>query len=160
MTFELPAFHRNFRKRLVKSPKLHFLDSGLACYLLGIMEPGQLVHHPLRGAIFESWVVSEIYKARVHAGLQPAMSHLRATRGAEIDCIVEAGHTAFLVEVKSGATAHNKYLAPLSDIAEQFEERDEWATVSSRLIYGGSQRQTRSRGDVVPWDRLHDLAWA
>ena len=56
----LPPFARNLGKRLVKTPKLHLLDSGLACYLLGIRTPDELRHHPLRGAIFESWVVAEI----------------------------------------------------------------------------------------------------
>ena len=64
----LPAWHLNIRKQVVKAPKLHFFDSGLACYLLGIREPEQLRLHPLRGAIFESWVIAEIYKAYVHRG--------------------------------------------------------------------------------------------
>ncbi|NQU65699.1 MAG: ATP-binding protein, partial [SAR324 cluster bacterium] len=66
----LPAWHANIRKQIVKAPKLHFFDSGLVCYLLGIHEPEQLRHHPHRGAIFESWVVSEIYKYSVHSGLR------------------------------------------------------------------------------------------
>lgn len=159
LTIELPAFYRNFRKRLVKSPKTHFLDSGLVCYLLGITAPDQLVHHPLRGAIFETWVVSEIYKARVHAGLEPSMSHLRQTRGAEIDCLVEASQGLILVEAKSGATVHNKYLRGLTDIAEQLEERDEWPAILRRLAYGGNQRQRRTHGDVIPWNQLDEVEW-
>jgi hypothetical protein len=59
---------RNVRKRAIKAPKLHFIDSGLACHLLGIREPEQLGTHPLRGAIFESWVASEILKWRLNRG--------------------------------------------------------------------------------------------
>lgn len=59
-----PVWLRNFRKRLVKAPKLHFVDSGLACHLLGIRDPDQLRVHPLRGALFESWCASEVLKAR------------------------------------------------------------------------------------------------
>ncbi len=77
----LPAWHTNIRKQVVKAPKLHFFDSGLVCYLLGIREPEQLRLHPLRGAIFESWVVSEIYKSFVHSGLQPSLFHYREARG-------------------------------------------------------------------------------
>jgi hypothetical protein len=159
LTIELPAFYRSFRKRLVKSPKLHFLDSGLVCYLLGISEPDQLIHHPLRGAIFETWVVSEIYKARVHAGLEPAMSHLRQTRGVEIDCLIEAAHGLILAEMKSGETVHSKFLRPLTEIAEELEERDEWSAVHRRLIYGGTQRQRRTHGDVIPWNQINDVTW-
>lgn len=159
LTFELPAFARNIRKRLVKSPKLHFLDSGLVCYLLGISTSEQLVHHPLRGAIFESWVVSEIYKARRHAGLSPMMSHLRQTRGAEIDCIVEASSAVILVEAKSGATMHNKYLRPMTEIADELEQRNEWPQVMRRLIYGGKDHQKRTHGEVIPWSEIHQVQW-
>ena len=60
--YRYPIFSRNLNKRLIKAPKIHFLDSGLLCYLLGITEPQQLVSHPLRGSVFESYVVSEIFK--------------------------------------------------------------------------------------------------
>lgn len=68
ITFRLSPFHSNLRRRLVKMPKLHFHDSGLVCWLLGIREASQLRSHPLRGAIFESWVVSEILKHRTNRG--------------------------------------------------------------------------------------------
>ena len=70
LVMRCPAWHRNIRKQLVKRPKLHFLDSGLACHLLGIRSAEELRHHPLRGAIFESWVASEIYKS--HPSRSPA----------------------------------------------------------------------------------------
>lgn len=159
LLFAIPAFRRNIRKRLVKAPKLHFLDTGLVCYLLGISEPDQLVQHPLRGAIFETWVASEIYKARVHAAREPRMSHLRQNRGIEVDCIVESNRGAILVEAKSGATVHNSFLRPLTELAEQLEERDEWPAVFRRLVYGGDQRQRRTHGEVIPWNQLHELEW-
>ncbi len=71
VVFRLPVWKASLKKRLTKAPKLHFIDVGLACSLLGITSAEQLHHHPLRGALFESWVVSEIYKNRVHAGLSP-----------------------------------------------------------------------------------------
>jgi predicted AAA+ superfamily ATPase len=105
----LPAWHINIRKQMVKAPKLHFFDSGPACYLLGIQEPGQLRLHPLRSAIFESWVVSEIYKTCVHGGLQPRLFHYREARGAEIDLIIEQGQQLAAVEIKSGATGNGGF---------------------------------------------------
>ncbi|MFU8805406.1 MAG: ATP-binding protein [Bradymonadaceae bacterium] len=159
LVFELPPYFRNLRKRLIKAPKLHFLDSGLACFLLGIHSPDQLVHHPLRGAIFETWVVSEIYKARIHAGLPPAMFHLRQTRGAEVDCIVETAGTVLLTEAKSGATVHNRFLDAMNEATDQIAGTQENLEITQRLIYGGTTRQHRSRGEIIPWSLLSDVSW-
>jgi hypothetical protein len=71
VVWRLPPLHANLGKRLVKTPKLHFLDSGLVCWLLGIQSPSQLRDHPLRGAMFETWVASEVLKARLHRGQGP-----------------------------------------------------------------------------------------
>jgi predicted AAA+ superfamily ATPase len=68
IAFRLPPLYANIGKRLVKMPKLHFHDTGLVCWLLGIRDSGQLRSHPLRGAIFETWVVSEIVKHRTNRG--------------------------------------------------------------------------------------------
>ena len=80
--FRLPPLHGNFRKQLSKARKLHFLDSGLVCRLLGIRSAEELRHHPLRGPIFESWVAAEIFKHRAHRGETVGMFHFRAARGA------------------------------------------------------------------------------
>ena len=74
IAFQLPPFHANIRKRLVKSPKLYFYDVGLASYLLGIESPAQVATHPLRGALFENVVVGEALKHRFNRGLQPNLS--------------------------------------------------------------------------------------
>jgi uncharacterized protein len=160
LVHRLPAFHRNLRKRLVKSPKLHFFDSGLVCHLLGIEDAGQLTTHPLRGAIFETWVVSEIYKMRVHAGLRPQMSHVRMARGAELDCVVETGGRYLLVEAKSGATVHSSFLQGLVGFTAELEQAGvEVAQIARRLVYGGAQAQRRSQSEVIPWSGLHEHAW-
>src|SRR5207302_1267549 len=85
VAFRLPPFHSNVSKRLVKTPKLHFYDTGLVSYLLGIRSPDELRAHPLRGPIFESWVASEVVKARVHRGLPPNLFFFRDRKGAELD---------------------------------------------------------------------------
>lgn len=154
LVFGLPAFAANFRKRIVKAPKLHFLDSGLACYLVGIESPDQLVTHPLRGAIFESWVASEIYKARVHSRREPRMSHLRVSRGPEVDVVVESGKEIIAVEAKSGATAHSSFFQHLASFAEKLG-----GEVTSRVVYGGSERQQRSAGELIGWSSIQDVAW-
>ena len=89
IAFHLPPFSVQQRKRLVKMPKLYFHDTGLACWLLGIREPWQLRTHPLRGALFETWVVSEVLKHRTHRGESGGLSFYRDSNGAELDLVIE-----------------------------------------------------------------------
>ena len=103
LVFELPAWHRNARKQVIKAPKLHFIDTGLACHLLGIREPEQLRTHPLRGALFETWVAAEARKRLAHDGTPGTLAHYRHPSGLEVDLIVDHGPEALLVEAKSGA---------------------------------------------------------
>jgi predicted AAA+ superfamily ATPase len=155
----LPAWHRNVRKQLVKAPKLHFLDVGLACNLLGIHKPSELEHHPLRGAIFESWVVGEIHKGWVHAGRQPRLWHIRATRGPEADVLVEAGATVYAIECKSGATLASDWLTATAAAATLVTSAGEAARVEPIVVYGGEQsREGTRRG--IGWRRLADDAHA
>jgi uncharacterized protein len=153
------AWHRHLRKRAVKSPKLHFVDSGLACHLLGIRSPGQLQFHPLRGAIFESWVVSEVLKARLHAGHRADLFHYREDRGSELDLIVETGERVYGVEVKSGATVASDFLRHLVSFRQRASELVPHLIGTPRLIYGGSRRETRQGVDIIPWNEVPDVAW-
>lgn len=147
----LPAWHTNIRKQIVKAPKLHFFDSGLLCYLLGIREPGQLRLHPLRGAIFESWVVSEIYKACVHNGLQPSLFHYREARGPEIDLLIEKGPELFTVEIKSGETVSKDIFKNLKYFASRMKEKSSKLSTHSHVVYGGDESQHRSDARVLSW---------
>lgn len=158
--FRLPAWHRNLRKRLVKAPKLHFFDSGLVCHLLGIDRPDTLRHHPSRGAIFESWVAAEIYKARVHTGQPPAMFHYREVQGMEVDAVVETGDRLLLVETKSGATVADDYLAGLRGLEDRLAHAHEPRRRESLVIYGGDAPQHRSDATILPWSRVQEPAWA
>ena len=147
----LPAWHTNIRKQVVKAPKLHFFDSGLVCYLLGIREPGQLRLHPLRGAIFESWVVSEIYKACVHSGMQPRLFHYREARGPEIDLLIEQGEELEAVEIKSGATTSEDFFKNLKRFSERLQGAGQTHTIRSHVVYGGEDSQQRSYAQVLSW---------
>jgi predicted AAA+ superfamily ATPase len=153
----LPAWHVNIRKQLVKAPKLHFFDSGLLCYLLGIREPEQLRLHPLRGAIFESWVVSELYKATVHNGVQPRLFHYREARGPEVDLIIEQGQHLSAVEIKSGATVNRDYFKNLTRFSDRMGRIDRPFTVESRVVFGGEESQNRSDGQVLSWRLVHRI---
>ena len=104
IVFRLPPFHRNQSKRLVKSPKLHFYDTGLVCWLIGIRTPEQLRSHPLRGPIFETWVVSEIVRHRMSLGETRGIFFHRSRDGAEVDLVVEHPSHLTLIEAKSSQT--------------------------------------------------------
>lgn len=155
----LPAWTTSRRKRLVKAPKLHFLDTGLVCHLLGITTPDQLLLHPLRGAIFETWVAAEIFKARLHRGAQPSFFHYRETRGLEVDLIVDSGDHLTAVEAKSGATVAADFLRPLARLRETLTERTPHLEVDARLVYGGETRQDRTSASVLPWREIQSLGW-
>ena len=150
----LPAWHTNIRKQVIKAPKLHFFDSGLVCYLLGIREPEQLRLHPLRGAIFESWVVSEIYKERVHRGLQPDMYHYREARGPEIDLLVECGAGIEAVEIKSGATINRDFFKNFQSFSDRLKKAGNERTVRNHVVYGGLDSQQRSDVQVISWRHI------
>lgn len=163
----LPAWHANLRKQLIKSPKLHWFDSGLLCHLLGIREPEQLSLHPLRGAIFESWVVSEVYKGFSHRGESPPLFHYRENRGLEIDLLIEQGRQLTAIEIKSAATLAGDFFNNLQGFAKRLSASDSAGSlsqpvtqsltqsisdpVSRILVYGGDSSQQRSQAKVLAW---------
>lgn len=95
---------RNFSPILTKSPKLYFYDTGLLCWLLGIQESAQLATHPLRGGIFETFVVSELMKTRFNRGERPAFHFWRDSNGNKVDIVVDIGTKLMPIKIKSGAT--------------------------------------------------------
>jgi len=153
--YRLPAWHTNIRKQVVKAPKLHFFDSGLVCNLLGVREPAQLRHHPLRGSIFESWVVSELYKNQVHRGEQPSMFHYRESRGPEIDLLVDKGDCLHAIEMKSGATASPDFFKHFQYLPERMKNTGLPSIIRNHVVYGGEDSQQRSQAQLVSW---HDVA--
>jgi predicted AAA+ superfamily ATPase len=153
----LPAWHANVRKQVVKAPKMHFLDSGLVCFLLGIQEPGQLRLHPLRGAIFESWVVSEIYKSLAHRGVRPSLYHYRESRGAEIDLIIERHGGLNAVEVKSGATISRDFFKNLDVFSNRVGDDRRVRSIRTHVVYGGDESQKRTVARVLSWRDIGEL---
>ncbi len=158
VVFRTPRWLRNVRKRAVKAPKIHFVDSGLACHLLGIRSPDQLRTHPLRGAVFESWVAGEILKARLHRRRSADLYHLRETRGIELDLVVEADEAVIGVEVKSGATVASDFFGGLRTFGERMGGVGPKST-ALRLVYGGDTAQHRSDVQVVPWRDIQERSW-
>lgn len=160
VVFRVPPFHVNFGKRLTKSPKLFFYDTGLVCSLLGIRTPEDLCFHPLRGALFESWVVSEIAKARVHRGLAADLSFFRDHKGEEVDLLVGSGMRVAAVEIKSAETLREEALTGLerfATLSSRFSEK--LGRLDRILIYGGEKRQDRTRETVLPWTSVSEFDW-
>jgi len=155
ISFRLMGFHSNIRKRLVRMPKLHFYDSGLVCWLLGIQSPDQLRTHPLRGAIFETWFVSEIVKYYANRGKTPrSLSFYRDQNGAEMDLIIEGSPKQLtLLEAKSGKTASSDLLQGLHRVRRHFAHSS--YQCSSNLIYGGDYVQTLQQTTLIPWRKIH-----
>jgi len=145
----------NIRSRAVKASKLHFVDTGLACHLLGIRTPEQLALHPLRGALFETWVASEVLKARLHAGRPPDLFHLREDRGMELDLLAETRDRVYGVAVKSAATLAPDFFRHLA----AFPTRIAKHRAHPRLVYGGDRRETREGVEVIPWTDIQTVAW-
>ncbi len=152
IVFQLPPYHANIRKRLVKSPKLYFYDVGLASFLIGIEHADQVVTHPLRGPLFENLVVAETLKYRYNRGLQPNLSFFRDSRGLECDLFYETGRGIGTIEIKSGATIASDYFTSLHRVAALIPD------ISTKtVIYGGDTRQTRADAESVPLTDLREI---
>lgn len=147
----LPPYHRNFGKRLVKTPKLYFVDTGLACWLLGLRAAEMLPLHPMRGALFENWVITEHLKQRFNQGQPADLYFWRDNNGVEADLLYETPSGRIqTIEIKSGQT-------PTSDYIRAGQKSARFATEEvevPRLIYGGDTSFQRSGVDVVSWRTL------
>ena len=147
LVFLLRPHHRNYRKRLAKSPKLYFYDTGIACHLLGIRTGEQLFAHPLRGALFENYIIAEVAKAFLNHRREPPISFWRDHTGHEVDLLIEEAQELFPVEIKSSETISRDMLEGL----------EWWCRLAGRspstaaLIYGGAEAYTRSEIAVRPW---------
>jgi predicted AAA+ superfamily ATPase len=157
VTWRLPPYHADVTTRLVKTPKLHFFDTGIACYLLGIRSADHLREHPLRGTIFETWVASEIRKARIHRGFPAGMTFFRDRKGNEVDVVVELGRELVAVETKSGQTVVEDFFTTLRTFASVVAKARR--RTRSVVVYGGDEAQNRMDARVVPWIALDGQTW-
>lgn len=145
---------RNYRKRLVKTPKLYWLDTGLCCRLLGIQDPQHLATHPARGALFESWVYSELLKGRYNQGENANLYFWRDHLGHEVDFLADHGQTLLPIECKSGSTIADDW----------FDGLQRWIKLAGKeaeqgvLIHGGTTTGVRENIRLIPWNQLPNLA--
>jgi uncharacterized protein len=148
IVFRVPPWHANISKRLVKRPKLYFYDSGVASFLLGINEPGHVHNHPLRGALFETLVVSDIVKGLLHRGKRPPISFYRDAKGNEVDVIITTGRGDVPIEIRSSSTFSYDLAKGLDRFraAAPPERIGDW----SGLVYDGDDPFTTKDVRVIP----------
>ena len=148
--FRLRPHHQNFHKRLIKTPKLYFCDTGLAAWLLGIREAPQMAFHAQRGSLFENLAVGEFLKGRHNRGLPPDLHFWRDSQGLEVDLLVETAGAFQPVEIKSGQTV----------VPDFFHGLSRWSALSGQadrpgmLVYGGEQSLKKGSITIVPWRDL------
>lgn len=133
--FKLQPYHANINKRLVKTPKIYFYDTGILCFLLGIENVKQLETHPLRGAIFENLVVSEFMKSRLNKGKMPNSYFYRDSRGTEIDLVQVVANDLHFYEVKSSQTFNAKFFDNIKKVSKLFGDQ----VTKTAVIYDGEE---------------------
>jgi len=147
--FRLPPYFININKRLIKSPKLYFYDTGLAANLLGIEEKRQVETHPLRGALIENLVISEILKYRFNRGRRENISFFRDAKGHEVDLLYHLADDIIAIEIKAAGTVRNDFFHGL----EYFHESIQPA-VKIILTYDGDRNEERSQGIVTNYKKI------
>ncbi|MCJ7434080.1 MAG: ATP-binding protein [Anaerolineales bacterium] len=151
--YRLQPFYRNFNKRLVKSSKLYFYDTGIACSLLGIHDENQVNLHYMKGALFENLIINEFIKHNFNRGEYRLPYFWQDSRGKEIDCLLVDGEKIVPIEIKSGKTISNSY----------FDNLEYWRSLAAvpegqgYVVYGGDQSLQTSTGSFVSWRELNRI---
>ena len=148
--FLLQPYFENFNKRILKTPKLYFYDTGLACSLLGIQNSEQLDTHFAKGALFENFIIVELMKQFFNKGIRPQFYFWRDSSGHEVDLLIDFGGMQFPIEIKSGRTLNSSFF----DGLDYFNKLAGLDPRNGYLIYGGKESQNRSRANVRPWNQL------
>lgn len=151
--FLLQPHHKNFGKRLVKTPKLYFHDTGLAAYLMGIQDAAHLSIHSARGALFENLVISEFLKQRFNQGLPSNLYFWRNNTGDEVDLLIEQGDFLTPVEIKSGQTFNADFVTGLTKWLRYAGP----TALPAQLVYGGDDTMARQGVQVRSWRNLQGL---
>lgn len=154
MIFYLPPYFENFNKRIIKSPKFYFFDSGLLCYLLGISSPKQLETHHYFGNIIENVIIADLYKKRVHSGNRPSFWFHQDQHGNEIDLLIEENGTLTAVEIKSSQTFNSRLVSGLA----KWNRVTQKTTNRNYLVYAGAQKTALEEAQLLPWrDALREV---
>ncbi|NJM43496.1 MAG: ATP-binding protein [Brachymonas sp.] len=148
VVFLLPPYFENLGKRLIKSPKLYFYDTGLAAWLMGIEDAAQILTHPMRGHLFENLVITEFAKYFENQGERARLHFWRDSNGQEVDLIVENGlppGKLGLVEIKSAQTYHPEFAKSLRQVSKVLGAK----VARQMVVYGGAENYVREGVEVV-----------
>ncbi len=149
--YQIQPYYKNFSKRLIKSPKLYFYDTGVACSLLKLTDPEMINTHYLYGSLFENLVISEILKNQCHSGKRPSVYYWRESNGVEIDCIIEQGNNEILaLEIKGGQTFTKDYMKNL----QNFAKNEAGFKINKAIVYAGEQSTNIKDVQLIPWSKL------
>jgi len=154
LVMRLQPYHRNFGKRLIKTPKLYFLDVGLMAWLLGIRDAATIETHAARGALFETWVIGELVKQRFNEGCPADLYFWRDNVGHEVDVLYETAQGLQAIEIKSGSTFASDW--PAAARKWQAFAGDE--ALPPAIVYGGEDSYERESCHVVAWRDLANFS--
>lgn len=147
ITFQLYPFHKNFSKRVVKTPKLYFYDTGLLAFLLKIKNRETLLTHPVKGALFENMIIAEFHKQMHHAYQNQNPWFWRDNHGDEVDLLLDQGLSLDIFEIKASETILTENFKGLT----KFEQISNMPLNTKGLINSGDLNQKRSHGQVISW---------
>lgn len=145
--FRLQPYFQNFGKRVIKSPKLYFYDTGLLCYLLGINSPGELNTHFATGHIFENMIIADCLKKTFNGRSSDKLYFFRDNNGLEVDLVIDRGGIQTGVEIKSGKTLDSEMLVNLNS----WQKINSHADKTSYLIYNGEIEQKVGNNKIQNW---------
>lgn len=150
VVFLLRPYYKNFNKRLVKTPKLYFYDTGLAASLLGLTDSSQMTLHYLRGELFENMVIAEKMKGCYAQGKEPQMYFWRDSNQNEVDLLTEDGMQLNAFEIKSSATMNADFFKGL----KRFADISGLMSENLNVVYGGDMNITTQQGNYISWKNL------
>jgi predicted AAA+ superfamily ATPase len=148
----LPPFHKNFSKRVVKTPKLYFYDTGIASFLLNIRSTNDLKNHFAKGALYENFVINELMKNCFNKRVQPDFYFFRDSNGNELDLLIEQAGQTKIFEIKSAKTINDTFFKGLNYYKALSTKK-----VKSHCIYGGDEYYTYKHHDIIGWNKLDKI---
>ena len=154
--FKLNPYYKNYSKRLIKSPKLYFYDTGIVCSLLGITNPKTLITHSVRGGIFESWIISELKKKFYNIHRMAPLYYWKNNQGIEMDLVIEKLEQLVILEIKSGKTLNQSFFKNLDYFYQLAKENIH----AQYLVYGGESKQGQyvRKTQVLSWEELDSIS--
>lgn len=149
----LPPFYENISKRLTKTPKLYFYDTGLACYLLDIETEQQLTRDKMRGHLFENFVIMEALKERYNQGKESNLFFYRDSNDVEVDLLLKKGNEYCAIEIKSSQTYHPEFEAGIKSLGKVLNNR----ITDKAVIYAGDFENDTAEIQLLNYKNMGQL---